>query len=266
MKVTNLKVIVTGSIIEVYFYPERVLAYDYQSNKGVNSGVNRIIDQEEDLRNKESSVNRTRSNLKRLINANVYIPNNPFSPVFWTLTFKENIQDLKVANKIFSKFIKRLNYFVGNGTKKTFLKYVVVHEFQERGAVHYHAIFFNLKFIHVNILADIWGQGFIKINKIDCVKNIGSYISKYLGKDLAGGKLDGHKRYFSSRNLKRPIFIKNQQACEEILKNIPKEFLVDSREFQSEYHGKVFYTQFNIGNSGYHAGLIKRVAGPCDND
>jgi hypothetical protein len=55
----------------------------------------------------------------------------------------------------------RLNYHIGHA-----LKYVSVVEFQKRGAVHYHAVFFNLPFIVNDELAAIWSHGFIKINAI----------------------------------------------------------------------------------------------------
>ena len=269
MKLTNARVIITGSIVEVYFYPEKELSYSYHSPKKRDCGSNtenKEVDIEAKLKSRLTSESRSKSNLKRLINTNAHISNNPFKPVFGTFTFKENIQDLKIANKIFSKFLKRLNYFVGDGVKKSFLKYVVVPEFQKRGAVHYHAIFFNLKFIQIDILAKIWDQGFIFFKKIDHIKNVGSYISKYLCKEVGDERTNRHKRYFSSRNLNRPIVIKNKETCSWVLSYLKKEYRVYKKEIQSEYHGKVIYAQFNLENSGYETSLIKRMAGLYEND
>ena len=54
----------------------------------------------------------------------------PFWPSFLTLTFKENITDVKEGNYLQSKFIKRLNYYIYK-TKKTEIKYLSVIELSQ---------------------------------------------------------------------------------------------------------------------------------------
>jgi hypothetical protein len=85
----------------------------------------------------EFSVHRTRTEIRRLINS------NPQLNKFMTLTFAENITDLKQANYEFNKFVLRLSY------KYPKFEYLAVPEFQQRGAVHYHVIC-NLPFVHYN--------------------------------------------------------------------------------------------------------------------
>ena len=64
--------------------------------------------------------NRAKRDLRRLINANI----GEFSK-FVTLTFRENITDLKVANYEWKKFKQRLETKIGYK-----LQYLVVIEFQ----------------------------------------------------------------------------------------------------------------------------------------
>jgi hypothetical protein len=54
--------------------------------------------------------------------------------MFTTLTFRENLHNIKEANYEFLKFIKRVKYKFGD------FKYLAVIEFQDRGAIHYHMI------------------------------------------------------------------------------------------------------------------------------
>jgi len=142
---------------------------------------------------RDFSLRRTRSKIVRLIDS------NPDLKVFITLTFKENITELSQANKIFKKFILRLKYSQKN------LKYLAVPEFQKRGAVHYHLLVnFEMK---NEELSAIWEQGFVMINKVKHVNNLGLYISKYVGKNLFDFRYFGMRKILSSRNLEKPIVI-----------------------------------------------------------
>lgn len=91
------------------------------------------------------------------------------------------------------------------GTKKSVLKYIAVWEKQKRGAIHYHIILFDIPFIKTKKIEEIWGNGFIKINKIDVdsKENRGRYISKYFSKSV-DEKDYKKKSFFKSRNLKKP--------------------------------------------------------------
>lgn len=253
MKLTNKKIILSGSTIEEYDYQERSISYDFIVPKQSRSRSKIIVvDEKSRLRKEESqkrSLHRTKSNLRRLVQANAWqwkkTDGTLYPPIFVTFTFAENIQNIKKANKIFSNFIKRLNYRMKE--ESDLLKYVVVIEFQKRGAIHYHTVFFNLDFISKDALADLWGQGFIKIKAIENVDNTGAYLSKYMSKDFADGRLDGQKRYFPSRILQRPIEVKDQHRARLISNAIPKKYIVKEKEFESAYHGKVKYTQYKLG-------------------
>lgn len=252
-KLTHSKLIISGSTIESYEYKERSLAYGFSNSKGKSRKKIVVVNEATRLKKIESrkrSMQRSNSRLRRLVNANAWKwtkpDGTPYPPVFATFTFKENIKDIKVANRIFSNFVKRLNYELGH-TKKSFLKYITVIEFQDfsrDGVVHYHSIFFNLEYIRKDLLADIWGQGFVHIRAIDQVSNAGAYVSKYLVKHFEDDRLDGQKRYFSSRDLLKPIEILDQFKADSISSLIPAPYLAKQKEFSSKYQGKVEYKQY----------------------
>jgi hypothetical protein len=255
MKLTDTKILVSGSTLEVYRYLDRKLSYNYivpQSPNKVRSRIE-VVDEmtkEQKQRSREKSMLRARSKLRRLVNANAWKWKRPdgsvFTPKFVTLTFADNLQNIKEVNQIFSLFIKRLNYHEGNAEKESFLKYVVVTEFQGRGAVHYHAIFFNLEYIWGDDLRAIWNYGILHIRNIDNVSNAGAYICKYMGKGFHNERLDGKKRYFSSRGLFKPREIKNEGIAHKILKAIPKALLKKSKIYNDVSDNRIQYLSFEV--------------------
>lgn len=188
------KYVITGNIIEVYTYSKYV-----KGKGGANRTKKSSQDLEQSLLNYANTNQRRRDMVRRLACCNF----NANYDKFFTLTFKDNLTDVKKANYLFMKFIQRLKYKFG----KT-IKYLAVVEFQERGAVHYHVLS-NIPYIPQKELQDLWGNGFVFINAISHVDNIGAYIVKYMTKDNMDERLQGLKAYLFSRNLKRPETIIN---------------------------------------------------------
>ena len=158
-------------------------------------------------KSRELSMFRAKKKLTRLIDSNIHQYTNfkgkIYPPVFLTLTFKEDIRNQKDGNKLFTLFIKRLNYEINNKKSNT-LKYSAVIEFQDKtrgGVIHYHIIFYNLPYIQKAKLETIWDQGFLDIREIKKAKSISKYVTKYMAKNFEDSRFDGHKRYFSSRGL-----------------------------------------------------------------
>lgn len=202
--------------------------------KSVDYGVHR-----------EQVLKRARRDLRRIINSNVGAYGDEFTAKFVTLTFAENVTDLDFANYEFEKFIKRLNYRMFF-SKKANIKYSCVVEFQKRGAVHYHVIFYNLPYLKADYLGDIWGNGFIKINKIDSVDNVGAYVCKYMTKDAIDARLEGKKSYFNSRGLFRPVEITDKKKIEAVaaaLSSLDEKY---HATFSNDYLGDINYTQYSI--------------------
>lgn len=229
------KIIVSGSIIEVYQY-DKIQKKDYTRKKKLIIPGQLQLDLNKKIKEKRmDSVNRTRTVIRRLINA------NPELDEFVTLTFKENITDITIANRHFSKFIMRLKY------KHPNLKYVAVIEFQRRGAVHYHLLM-NISYVKNIEIAQLWGHGFVKVNKIDHVDNVGAYICKYLSKDTIDTRMWNKKKFFCSKNLATPLafFSESEIANIKNAYDLGSVQPVYKCEFDNEYTGKVKYTQYNL--------------------
>ena len=252
------KIVYSGDVVEVYEYDKGYLkGYTLTENEINNRKINNRTSSESGLDadssdSRERSLRRAKKNLRRLINANVGQYGKEFTAKFLTLTFKDNVKDLNKANYEFKKFIQRLNYYCF-GVKKNNLKYTCVIEFQERGAIHYHVIIYNMPYVKANDIANVWGNGFIKINKIDDIDNVGAYVAEYLGQaekgqghDVADDRLQGKKSYFSSRGLFRPVEITDRKKVEQVAAALPEDFLTYSATFDNEHLGNITYKQYNL--------------------
>lgn len=237
-KFYNKKIVWSGNIVEVYEYENSIVKGE--TNNG--SGRSVEADEENKERHRKNTLARARRDVRRLINANVGKWGE--KPKFLTLTFAENVQDIKQANYEFKKFRQRLEY--GLNIK---LKYVVVIEFQKRGAIHYHVVFFNLPYIPNAKLAEIWRNGFIKINSIEHVDNVGAYVTKYMTKDNDDDRLKGKKSYFTSRGLNKPLekYLNDEDEKEiaKVKEKLSHKKVYENR-FDNEYVGNILYTQYNL--------------------
>lgn len=232
------KVIISGNVLETF-------TFEHGYSRGLqgrnNSGrFSNSTTSEEKKYNREKVLNRARARVRRLANA------NPQLNKFLTLTFKDNITDLKVANKLFKNFILRLNYYCKKQGASKF-EYIAVVEFQKRGAVHYHLLC-NLPYVQADIIETIWGNGFIYINKIDNVDNVGAYITKYMTKKSQDKRLIENRSYFTSQGLNEPKIMENCEDISFLLKNkkVVREY---QSTFENGYSGKVSYTQFVLADS-----------------
>lgn len=245
----NAKIIRAGNVIELYEYGKEVrTGKDSYMDKPVGRRGKREglewIDEATREKNRADALQRAKKTLRRLINANVDAWGE--KPKFFTLTFKENVQDIKYANSEFKKFRQRLSRHIFGRNEPNGLRYVAVIEFQQRGAIHYHMITFNAPYVPHAELERIWGHGFIKVNAIDEVDNVGAYVTKYMTKDNDDERLKGEKCYFSSRGLIKP--------AEEIIKkedlNALREALSPSKtfecSFENEHLGQITYEQYNL--------------------
>lgn len=248
------KIIQSGDIVEIYEYSEGYIkGYTLTENQLNDRTSSESASSDTDYTDsRERSLKRAKTNLRRLINSNVGQYGKEFTAKFLTLTFKENVQDIKDANYEFQKFIKRLNYKL-YGTKKANLKYTTVIEFQKRGAIHYHTIVYNMPYLKANEISDVWENGFIKINKIDDVDNVGAYVGEYLGqaekgqgKNIEDDRLRGQKTHFSSRGLFKPVEITDKKIVEQVATALLTEESSYSATFENEHLGKISYKQYNL--------------------
>lgn len=189
----------------VRIYPDNI----YNGFKTVSKfqKVNRI-------ENRQRSNNRAKKNIIDLISLNF---NSDFT--FITLTFRENIQDITVANLTLSKFLQRLKYYLKTNGFHMSLKYIWVLETQKRGALHYHMITNIPNNLNYKDIIDIWNNsidsspkinikgGSVRIshsNEYISTDKVKYYLTKYLTKNFEDNNFCGRKLYSISQNLKKP--------------------------------------------------------------
>jgi len=162
--------------------------------------IEKTIEQQQQLNYLYAS--KSKKTLKDLLLCN--LPEG--QPKFLTLTYKTSQHNETQAKLDFKNFVKRLRYY-----QKKYFRYIAVleqHDSKEtetkrRYSYHIHAVVFDMTYLSANIYADIWKNGFIRINRIkgDDLR-MTNYISKYLT------KADTHKRYqrrfLSSKNCLKP--------------------------------------------------------------
>ena len=233
------KIVISGDIVEVFEYSQYITG-----KGGAHRSKEKSQDLEKSLENYANTNQRRRDMVRRLACSNFDTEYDKF----FTLTFKDNMTDIKVANRIFSKFIMRLKSRFSND-----LKYLAVIEFQDRGAIHYHVLS-DIPYIPQKELQDIWGNGFVFINAISHVDNVGAYIVKYMTKDNNDKRLQGQKGFFCSRNLRRPEEYINhdKKEFEKIEKKVENKYHISEREpiyntlYDTTCLGSCNYSQYNF--------------------
>jgi len=236
----SARLVVSGQYVELYEF----LSYDCSlvvKRPRIGPKRRRVERSFEDLMNrKELYLRGAMRRLRRLINTNAY----GVSCSFMTLTFAENIEDLKYAQQYFFKFIKRLSYYI-TGKNKNVLKYVGVIEFQRRGAIHFHVIFFDFPYVDASVLGAIWNAGFIRVNLIDGIENLGSYVMKYMTKNFDDPRILTHRAYLCSKGLKRPV-VHNDLFKVSGLVSISDMDLLLNKSVYSQFVGDFEYSLFRL--------------------
>ncbi len=228
IKKFNRRLVLSGNVLEYYEYEKPIVKG--LKMKLIGRAASAFTSEETKAENRKKTAQRSRITVRRYANA------NPQLSKFLTLTFAENQQDLAVARYELDKFLKRVK------TRYKDLQYICVVEFQVRGAIHFHMLC-NLPYVSAEELAELWGNGFIKINRIDNVDNVGAYITKYMTKETFDERLAGKKCYSMSKNLQVPEEYTQDEDIDEVLENLENVIRVNSSEFESEYYGVVHYTQ-----------------------
>jgi hypothetical protein len=223
VKRSRKRLIISGKYFELYEY-EKPIFWNFPPNKLAESVGNKKKERRVD------SIIRTQNNIRRICNANEDWGERL---KFITFTFEENIQDVALANEFWKKF--------NRGLRKRFpgTKYIVVVEFQKRGAIHYHAVFFNMPFVYglQNELVKLFPWGFIDVKCIHHVRNTGAYISKYLTKETLDNRLYKRKGYFCSRGVRKPVLIREMDSIGSI---VNENFMVEfNNSFKSDMYGKI---------------------------
>ncbi len=249
----HFRAVIAGHIIKLYKYTDLQICQSGKSCENRKKREDRT--EEEKQKDRKKNLWRARNSLIDTINANV---DRPWGErlKFFTMSFKEDIFDLKEANKEFNKFIKRLEYHI-----KRKVHYTVIARFQDGkrpggkvggrdGVIHYHVLFYDLPYVPHDKLTAIWDRGFVWINAVDDVDNLGVYmVAGYMGNEIDDERLNGQKHYWSSRGLSRAVVMYGREDLSAKL-GIEKREPVKRKTFISEHVGVVVYEQYNLKREG----------------
>jgi len=197
------RLIVSGDIYELYTYA-RPYFYNWGPAKKTTAEGRSPADKKRD-----DHVLRARRQIRRLVNANTASE----VPKFVTFTFAKNIRSLQEANPLFTRFQKEMQRRFGR------TRYLCVPEFQKRGAVHYHVIYFDLPYIPriKEEFSKLWSHGWVKVIAVRKIRNVGAYVSKYLQKGLGDRRSVGQKGYFCSRRMIQPEEFRAEEGIDRLL-------------------------------------------------
>ena len=184
--------------------------------------VERLADTE---RSQTVSNNRAKQKIYELARSNEW-------EYFLTLTFAKDRYNYEVLTK-------RLSVWISN-IKRDYapdMKYIFVPELHKDGALHFHGIVSNIGSLPLvdsghkdkdgktiyNI--DCYKMGFTTATKVTDSGRVTSYLTKYITKDLMSYS-KGKKKYWASRNLKKPNICEYHIESEQI-----EQFLADNNDF-----------------------------------
>lgn len=172
-----------GHIVEVQYMKRcnnkaTILKLNKNEYIDLSSGELKEYEHMEHRGQSKNSLYQTFKKLRYLINNNFMGNENE---LFVTLTYAENMTCAKRLYADFDKFMKRLRYRYKN---KSTIDYISVVEPQSRGAWHCHVLmrFNELDSIYIanSSLRTLWGHGFVRVNRINNIDNIGAYLTAYL--------------------------------------------------------------------------------------
>lgn len=226
------KLLVSGSVIETYEYQKHPSAPPKRIKRRRYSSLSRLV-------RRKDNVFRLRNNFKRLVWANT----NRKSPAsLITLTMFE-VYTVKVAWSIFTKFIQILRATYGRS-----FRYIAVPEFQKRGAVHFHALFWELPQDLVDnerdtrVLQRTWAMGFVDAVPTDGSTKLAHYLAKYMSKAMQDERLLRAKAYVSSRNCLRPVSIRSEAVFDLFTEKLTVDKpLQHTKEYDTKWLGRCVY-------------------------
>lgn len=253
------KIIIYGNNLDLYEYEKEIIRldrrkqygeeYDHVADLGTD-GENPLPERDGKTALGRRPDNAWRASLafRRTVACNL---GGFAKPLLVTLTYRDNFTDLKGAYKHLSTFIQSLRRQYG----KTF-KYICVPEFQVRGAVHFHTLFWRLPsslFLQerkTRKIAGLWGRGYVFMKETDGDEKISFYLAKYMSKAFIDSRLKNQKSYVASRNIERPIIQSSNSPMWPIIEDYGfTEPAVVDKTYSTEYLGKGRYRLFKISNS-----------------
>jgi len=248
------KAIIYGKFLELYTYEKnvringgrrgKVQSDSLWSDIPVSSGV----EVEKAIQKRQGHKKRAVSSFRRLV-----LANNGFthSSALVTLTYSSNQKDLGIGYKDFHTFIVAMRRKYGQ-----VFRYIAVPEFQKRGALHFHTLFWGLpenicrEERRTRMVASLWGRGFVDCFETDGSSKLAGYLAKYMSKSYEDLRLAGKKAYRCSRNVFRPL-VERDVGASLLYLNHQYGIGVDNPpckdvEFDTQWLGKGRYRLYNL--------------------
>lgn len=242
----SCKVIRSGSTVEVYEYEKPRTEFV--------SGVKKSGPRKE--RKRVDNIYRARNVCKHLINCNR--DRGQYADKFVTLTFADSRwSDLKEANYEVHKFMMRLEYQLHIKVRYVAVPEIQMDRWEKYGTKvwHFHVYFFGLPYIPNSQLRKIWGNGFVRINRIDQNSDVGSYVTKYMQESFSAFNEKGMKRFFRSGGLREPEELRAESTAQilermEIPENLKPEYgPVRYENEKNPFIGPVTYTRYVLNKT-----------------
>lgn len=172
-----------------------------------------------------------------------------------TLSFNKNTSRETAMDK-YQNFMQSLNLKSG---------YVTVPEYTHRERIHFHIVFFSVKNIKKNMLINKWKtNGYIDIKPIEqyyAKHNPSISVGMYLSKNFHEQSFS--KRYYSSKNLKKPKLFHNSELISILLSTIEsKQILTLKNVTYSNIYSretKISYSCVNSEEKKYIGELISEI-------
>jgi hypothetical protein len=180
VKVTTMNHIVEVQFMEKVNSEAHIRKLNANEYVDLKTGEVKEFEKTENRSQGTNSLRKTFNRLRELINTNFEGASNE---LFVTLTYRGELQtnDTKTVYEDFKNFMKRLKYKYKNTTT---IDYINVLEPHATGNFHMHVLmrFNDLENIYIPNaeFAEIWGNGFVQIQSLKNVDNIGAYVSAYL--------------------------------------------------------------------------------------
>lgn len=237
----SVKTITYGNNIEIFEYEFEPHPHERRSKR---KDREKLTD-EEKFERRKANVVQSKRNFVRLVKANLEDGNPPF---LISMTYVENMQDIKQGYKDFGAFIQKLRYRFG----KEF-RYIGAPEFQTRGAVHFHILAWNLPITpreerRERILAGYWDHGFVDVRATDGDDRLSGYLAKYMAKAFIDKRLINQKAYIASRNVRRPeVSIGGvMNLYMEYLRENAEAVKEQDRKYRTKWRGECHHRLFKM--------------------
>lgn len=184
---------------------------------------------------REFSIRRTRRTIHDLVRCNEF-------DLFVTFTFDPAKVD---RYDIGAVYVKMQSWLWRQHRKNENFKYLIVPERHKDGAIHFHALMSDYPFllkksrviqdsrrVHniTNFRFGFTNATFVPEEEKD---KVGNYIAKYITKDMV--VLHNKRRYWSSRNLRKPITYYNEMYNMGLNRHVDHKTMVSESDFNVGY-------------------------------